>query len=115
MAEIRKLTTGAFDSVIANSEKPVLVIFDADWAGPSKQLAPTLNKIADEHDELVVYRVNTDEEPDLVERFQILTIPSLLPFGGTQNSDGSGDIGDIYAQWPRLTGAPSEAEILKLV
>ncbi|MCE5257298.1 MAG: thioredoxin [Spirochaetaceae bacterium] len=60
-------------------DKPAIVDFYADWCGPCKMLAPTLEAIAKDYDDsLNVYKVNTDQEQELSAAFGIQSIPSLL-------------------------------------
>ena len=70
-----------FDSLIARSALPVLVVFWAPWCGPCKMMAPELVKVAaDGTDRWLVAKVNTDELPDVGERFDIRAIPTLILF-----------------------------------
>ena len=70
MSTIR-ITSENFDSEVLHSEKPVLLDFFAVWCGPCKMLSPVVEKIAGEHPEIKVGKVNIDEEPSLAERFGI--------------------------------------------
>ncbi len=75
------ITTAEFDSVIASSEKPVLVDFWASWCGPCRALAPVIDEISREMgDKLDVYKCNVDEEADLATQFRIVSIPTLILF-----------------------------------
>ena len=56
-------------------EKPVLLDFYADWCGPCRMLSPAIEEIAAEHPELVVGKVNVDEEIGLARQFGIVSIP----------------------------------------
>ena len=72
-----KGTVNNFKEEVLNSEKPVLVDFWATWCGPCRLLSPIVDEIADEHPEIKVVKVNIDEEPELAERYSIMTIPTL--------------------------------------
>ena len=69
-----------FDQLISG-DKPVLVDFWADWCMPCRMLAPTIEQI-DEHyaGRITVAKVNVDEQPELAERYQIQSIPTILIF-----------------------------------
>lgn len=60
-------------------DKPAIVDFYADWCGPCKMIAPTLEEIAKEYDgKLYVYKVNIDDNKAIAEAFKISAIPTLL-------------------------------------
>lgn len=84
------LTKAEFLAKVANYEtnptewkylgdKPALIDFYADWCGPCKAIAPTLEELAAEYgNELYIYKINTETEPELATAFGIRSIPSLL-------------------------------------
>ncbi|WP_314944396.1 thioredoxin [Olsenella uli] len=77
------ITTAEFDSVLANADKPVLVDFWASWCGPCRALGPVVEQVADEmSDQLALYKCNVDDEGDLAQRFQIVSIPTMILFKG---------------------------------
>lgn len=60
-------------------DKPAIVDFYADWCGPCKMVAPILEELAAEYgDSIYIYKINTEEEPELSAAFGIRSIPSLL-------------------------------------
>ncbi|MCD7951235.1 MAG: thioredoxin [Erysipelotrichaceae bacterium] len=79
MAEIIHVKTNEFDNVI-HSHKLVFVDFYADWCGPCKMLAPSVEKLASEHSEVQVVKINVDEEPSLAMQFGVQSIPTLIAF-----------------------------------
>ena len=72
------LTDQNFDTEVFASTEPVLIDFYADWCMPCKMLAPTIDEISREVKGVKVYKVNVDQQPKLAQRFQILTIPTLM-------------------------------------
>lgn len=69
-----------FEKEVLQNEKTVLVDFWANWCGPCKMLAPVLEELAADHPEIVVAKVNVDENPDLTMAYRIAAIPALLVF-----------------------------------
>ena len=60
-------------------DKPALIDFYASWCGPCKTIAPILEELASEYgDSIVIYKINTEKEPELAAAFGIRSIPSLL-------------------------------------
>lgn len=84
------LTKAEFLAKVANYEvntaewkylgdKPALIDFYADWCGPCKAIAPTLEELAAEYDgQIYIYKINTEQEQELAAAFGIRSIPSLL-------------------------------------
>jgi len=70
-----------FDELV-ESGKNVLVDFYADWCGPCKMQAPIVDAIAEENSDVVVAKLNVDDVEDVAERFNIVSIPTLLIFKG---------------------------------
>ena len=70
-----------FEEEVIKSDKPVLVDFFAEWCGPCKMMSPLVEKIAEEVGESVkVGKVNTDENMNLAEQFNIMSIPTIMVF-----------------------------------
>jgi thioredoxin 1 len=75
--EIIKLTKENFVDEVFSSPVPVLIDFYADWCGPCRMLAPTVEKIAEERDDVKVCKVNVDEQGEIANTFEISVIPTL--------------------------------------
>ncbi len=63
---------------IKNSEKTVLLDFYADWCGPCRMVSPFVEEIANENPEILVGKINVDEEPELAAAFGVSSIPLLV-------------------------------------
>ena len=72
-----KVTKDNFSEIKA-SEKTVLLDFYADWCGPCRMVLPIVEEIAGERDDIVVAKINVDDEPELAERFGVFSIPTLV-------------------------------------
>ena len=79
MAEPMHVTDAAFEKAVLQSPVPVIVDFWAPWCGPCSQIAPALEKIASEYDgKLIVAKVNTDEDAQWAQHFEVRGIPTML-------------------------------------
>jgi thioredoxin 1 len=80
-AGIVNLSTNTFDELVNGSDQPVVVDFWAEWCRPCLTIAPVLAEIAAEASgQLTVAKVNVDDNPDLAQRFGVMSIPTLLVF-----------------------------------
>lgn len=81
--KIQIFTDGNFDATVVKAEKPVLVDFWAEWCGPCRRLAPTVDALANDYDgKVTVGKLNVDENPDTTIKFNVRGIPALLLFKG---------------------------------
>lgn len=105
-----ELTKADFLTKVANFEtspndwkylgdKPAIIDFYASWCGPCKTLAPILEELAAEYgDQIVIYKINTDKEPETAQAFGISALPTLLfvPKNGTpQMTQGAMNKSDL--------------------
>ncbi|MBQ3045314.1 MAG: thioredoxin [Clostridia bacterium] len=67
---------------IRNSEKPVLLDFYADWCGPCRMVSPIVDEIASERNDVIVGKINVDDEPELSAQFGVVSIPTLVVLKG---------------------------------
>ncbi len=87
---------------IKNSEMPVLLDFYADWCGPCRMVAPIVDEIAEERDDIVVGKVNVDDEQELAGQFGVFSIPTLVVMKGGKVVD-------------QATGARPKEQILAMI
>lgn len=75
---ITEITKANFEAEVVNSDKPVLIDFWAEWCGPCRMIAPAIDSIASERDDIKVCKVNVDTEQELCVKFEIDSIPTLI-------------------------------------
>ncbi|MEL6342396.1 MAG: thioredoxin [Myxococcota bacterium] len=73
------LTKDNFNDVVGGNDV-VIIDFWAEWCGPCKRFAPVFEKAAEKYDNIVFAKVNTEEQPELSQYFQIRSIPTLMAF-----------------------------------
>ena len=76
--EVYHITAANFQREVVQSEETVLLDFWAPWCGPCRMLAPMLEQVAEEVEDVKVCKVNIDEELELARMFQIMSIPTLV-------------------------------------
>ena len=82
---IKHVSDSSFDADVLKSDKPVLVDFWAEWCGPCKAIAPTLDELATAYDgKLQIAKINVDENRAVPAKFGIRGIPTLMVFKNGQ-------------------------------
>ena len=97
---IPDLSTATFDETVNSSDTALIVDFWAEWCGPCKKVAPILEEIAAERDDVSVAKLNVDEHPDIAMKFNVMSIPTMIVFDG----------GEVAG---RVTGALSKGALLQ--
>lgn len=87
---------------IKNSNKPVLIDFYAEWCGPCRMVAPILHEIAEERPDVIVAKINVDDEEELAMEFGVYSIPTLVVMKN----------GEVIKQ---ASGARPKAQILAML
>lgn len=102
-ANTQTFTDSAFDADVLKSDVPVLVDFWAEWCGPCRMIAPTVDQVADEFaGKVKVGKLNVDENGNTPMRYNVRGIPTLLLFKGGQVVD-------------QRVGALSKSDLVKML
>jgi len=100
-ADILTVSDATFDETVVGSDTPVVVDFWAEWCGPCKMIAPTLEEIASENKgKISIAKLNVDDNPETARRFDVMSIPTLIVF---QNGEAK----------KRLVGAKGKGQLLQ--
>lgn len=75
---VLKITEENFEEEVLKSDKPVILDFYADWCGPCKMMSPIIDEIAEEVEDIKVGKINTDENLNLAQQYQIMSIPTIM-------------------------------------
>ena len=84
----KAVSDSTFETDVLGSDKAVLVDFWAEWCGPCRMIAPSLEAVAEEYEgKAGVYKMNVDENPSVPQKYGIRGIPTLIVFKGGQEQE----------------------------
>ena len=88
MSSAASVTDASFEQEVLQSNQPVLVDFWAPWCGPCRMVAPIVDEIANDFaGQIKVFKLNTDENPNIASQYGIRSIPTLMIFKGGEKVD----------------------------
>ena len=80
---VKQISNENFEKEILDAEKTAIIDFYADWCGPCKMMSPIIDEIA-EDENLIVGKVNVDDNQELAIKYDIMSIPTILIFKNGQ-------------------------------
>lgn len=98
---LQNVNDSNFEELVLKSDKTVLVDFYADWCGPCKMIAPFINEIAEENEDLLVCKLDVDQAQQVAMKYGVSSIPTIISFKN----------GEIYK---KNVGATTKDKLLDL-
>ena len=86
---VKVLNEENFEAEVMGEGKAALVDFYADWCGPCKMMGPVFENVAEEHADVKMGKINIDEQPQLAQKYGVMSIPTLILFEKGQVKDTS--------------------------
>ena len=77
---VKILNNDNFENEVLNYKGTAIVDFYADWCGPCKIMSPIVDKVAEENESINVGKINVDDNPELAEKYEIMSIPTIMVF-----------------------------------
>lgn len=99
---VMDITSENFEEVVLKNEKTVLLDFSAVWCGPCQMIAPIIHEIAEENEDIVVGKIDVDNDTPLAIKFGVSSIPTLVVMKNGQAID-------------KAVGLRSKAQILEML
>jgi len=100
---VLEFTDNNFEEEVLKSDKTVLIDFYADWCGPCKMMSPIVDEIAEENTNIKVGKVNVDDNMEVAEKYQIMSIPTIMVVKG----------GEVTKQFVGVTSKSEIEEAIK--
>lgn len=82
MKHVKKLTRHNFEAEVLEGRQPTVVDFYASWCGPCRAFAPLVERLAREHPQVRIAKLNVDEAPEIAMEYGVRTVPTLIRFDG---------------------------------
>ena len=85
--KILEVSEESFEDEVLKSSKPVLVDFWAEWCGPCRVVAPVLDQLAEENEQVRIAKLNVDDHQSIALQYQVQSIPTFILFKDGEVAD----------------------------